>query len=310
MLDFIKIRQIFSITILLFCFFQARSQVAQNHISLYICMNDLGEGSQRFIINNHIQQVTLLDQRYIDPNNKMQLDKNILTNAIKEKFPDSTAGGIGILDWEGDMLANLKTSPQSAEFKKAMDAFTQVIQLAKSIRPNVKWGFYYLPFTTYWNRDDKLIMANQQVKPLLEQCDILFPSLYIFYKDGSVSANDNEAYASDNINQILMIAKSLNKPVLPFIWHRYHDSNRNIGLQLIPIGDFKKFIDQIVRANYSGKRISGLVWWGADAYYYRVKSKALVDEMSMSNSQNFSAHDDSVIINYGNMILQRMKKIK
>ncbi len=275
---------------------------------LYICMMDLGEKSQEFVKKNHLQQAVLFDGRYIDPNKISTLDKKTFAAAIQEKFPVNSATGVGVLDLEGVVLEGLNKSSDSFAFKKAINMFIQTIQFAKSLRPNVKWGFYSLPFTSYWHRDEKLSLLNEQIRPLLLQCDILFPSFYIYYKDGSVSVNDNELYASQNVRQILSIAQRLNKPVMPFIWHRYHDSNRTIGLQLIPIADFVKYVNKLITTSYYGKKISGLVWWGADAYYYRIKSQALVNEMNGVKNSDFNAHHDSIIMNYGNAILNCIVK--
>jgi hypothetical protein len=287
---------------------RVQAQTVQNNFSLYVCMLGIDSQGQKFLNNNHIKQVALFDARYLDPTNSMSLNTITLTKAIKAAFPDPSSSGTAALDWEGDMLSNLRKDSSSDEFKKSMTEFSEAIHLAKSLRPNVKWGFYYLPFTTYWKRNDQWKASNIQIEGLLKQCDILFPSLYIFYKEGSNGPGDNESYASENIYPILKLAKDLNKPVLPFIWHRYHDSNRDIGLQLIPLNDFRSFVNKLLSANYQGKRVSGLVWWGADPYFYRVKSKALMAEMQASNSTDFNTHMDSLLVNYSNVILNAMKK--
>ncbi len=56
--------------------------------------------------------------------------------------------------------------------------------------------------------------------------------------------------------------------------------------------------------NYIGYRVAGLVWWGADTFYYNIKSKALVNEMSTSNQPDFATYHDKLIVNYGKAILK------
>ena len=152
--------------------------------------------------------------------------------------------------------------------------------------------------------------SNQQIGPLLQQCDILFPSIYIYYQDGKFTPNDNEAYGVENINEALKLGVQFNKPVLPFVWHRYHDSNRTIGLQLIPRDDFRTFITKILTTSYKSKHVDGLIWWGADGYYYRVKSAPLVNELNASGAADFGSYFDTLLANYGNLILDAMKNVK
>ena len=303
-------RSIFFLQIFLLGSILAQGQNRQKHFSFFVCMNGIDIQGQNYLNNNHIQQVAFFNGNDLDPGNTMSLNEEALKKALIKSYPDSLASGYAILDWEGDILSNLTKDSSSAEFKRSFKEFSRAIQVAKTLRPNIKFGFYFLPFTTYWNRKGQWQQPNQQIRALLLQCDVLFPSLYVFYKEGSTAPGDNEAYATENINQILKLAKELNKPVLPFIWHRYHDSNRTIGLQLIPQNDFRSFINALLSANYKGKSIDGLVWWGADNYYYRVKSDALVTEVKASKSPDFNSYMDSLLAKYGNLVLDAMKKAK
>jgi len=181
-----------------------------------------------------------------------------------------------------------------------------VLKMAKALRPNVKWGFYAIPFTTYYKRET--IKNNiAKIEQLLLQCDVFFPSLYTPYKEGTISKGDNEAFATDNVLAALVAAKRMNKPVLPFVWHRYHVSNKAIGLQLIPNDEFKRYLNTILSVNYNGYKVAGLVWWGSDTYFYNIKSKALVNEMSTSGHPDFATYRDNLIVNYGKEMLKTIK---
>jgi hypothetical protein len=274
---------------------------------LYISMGDLGPTAKEFLNSNGVKSVFTIS---INGNSFEQLNMAKITADIKSKFPADSDSGLAALDWEGNAMALLKSSPaESPEFKSALSSYLMLLKAVKALRPNVKWGFYGIPFTTYYKRES-LKSDNDKIKPLLSQCDVFFPSAYIFYKEGTVASGDNEAYAKDNILSALMQAKSLSKPVIPFIWHRYHDSNKTIGLQLVPMNDFMRYINTILSVNYNGYKVAGLVWWGADTYFYNVKSKALVDEMSKSNKPDFPSYRDSLIINYGTEILKAIKNDK
>lgn len=310
MKGFIAIKSVLLLPIFLLSSILAQAQTRQKHFSFFVCMNGIDIQGQNYLNNNHIQQVAFFNGNDLDPDNSLSLNDVALKKAILKAYPDSSASGYALLDWEGDILNNLRKDSTSAIFKSSIAEFIKAIKLAKALRPNVKWGFYYIPFTTFWNRKDQWQQPNQQIRALLLQCDVLFPSLYVFYKEGSTAPGDNEAYATENINQVLKLAKELNKPVLPFIWHRYHDSNRTIGLQLIPQDDFRNFINALLSASYKGKSIDGLVWWGADNYYYRIKSDALVTEVKASKSPDFNTYMDSLLAKYGNLVLDAMKKAK
>ena len=90
------------------------------------------------------------------------------------------------------------------------------------------------------------------------------------------------------MKQMLILSRKFNKPVLPFVWHRYHPSNKQIGLQLIPINEFEKYIASILHTSYKGTKASGIVWWGEDQYDYNVKSKELLTEFQQSGQRAFA----------------------
>jgi hypothetical protein len=272
---------------------------------LYISMGDLGPSAKAFLKTNGVENVFTFN---VVGNSIEKIDIAKITEAIKSKFPGASDGGIGSLDWEGAALNALYLSPaESPEFKSSLESFLILLKRVKALRPNVKWGFYDIPFATYYKRET-LKNNIAKIEPLLLQCDVFFPTLYTPYKEGSISKGDNEAFATDNILAALMEAKRLNKPVLPFVWHRYHVSNKAIGLQLIPIDEFKRYLNTILSVNYQGYKVAGLVWWGSDTYYYNIKSKALVEEMRGNNQTNFAGYDDNLITNYGKEILKTIKK--
>jgi hypothetical protein len=129
--------------------------------------------------------------------------------------------------------------------------------------------------------------------------------LYTFYQDDSKGSNED--YARDNLLESLSLAKELNKSVMPFVWHRYHDSNKTIGLQLIPSDEFKRYLNAVLSTSYKGTKVAGLVWWGSDQYYYNVKSPALVNEMNASGQTDFKTYHDNLIVKYGNVALDAIQ---
>jgi hypothetical protein len=291
-----------AIYFLIFFLFNAGLLFAQTgKQQLYISMGDLGPTSKSFLSAAGVKNVFTIG---IEGNSFDQLNIQKITAAVKSRYPADSDSGLCALDWEGSELDILKSSPsESPEFKSALNSYIMLLKMVKSLRPNVKWGYYSVPFTTYYKREN-LKNTNDKIEPLLAKCDAFFPSTYIYYKEGTVSKGDNEAYAKDNVLTALMLAKNMNKPVYPFVWHRYHVSNKTIGLQLIPIDDFTKYINTILSVSYNGYKVAGVVWWGSDTYYYNVKSKALVEEMSKTNQPDFASYRDDLIIKYGKEILK------
>jgi hypothetical protein len=101
----------------------------------------------------------------------------------------------------------------------------RVADLVRGHMPSAKFGFYGLPpAITYWplvdNRPSEYagwIEANRHMEPLAERVDYIFPSLYTFYVDRPGWLT----YA----NATIKAARHYGKPVYPFLWYQYHDSN-------------------------------------------------------------------------------------
>jgi len=279
---------------------------AQNtNQKLYVSIADVSPSVKTFFTDNDIKNVitiTVVGDSY------EAVDKQKLADLIKKRYPNDSDGGIGALDWEGKSLAWLVNLPgDSPEFKSVLNSFIGIIKMAKTLRPNVQWGYYAVPFSRYYNRS-KLGDDLNKIEPLLKECDIFFPSFYQSYKDGSIGKDDNERFAYENLNVILPVAQRMNKPVLPFVWYRYHVNNKSIGLQLIPSDEFEKYLNALLSVNYKGKKVSGLVCWSVDSYYLRVKSKALINEMSLNRNQDFNTYHDALVLKYTTGMLKVIKK--
>ena len=81
-----------------------------------------------------------------------------------------------------------------------------------------------------WKRE------NDKRKGLAAVVDAIFPSLYCFYDDLA----GWEKYAMANLLEARRIAPG--KPIYPFIWPRFHDSNAKLAEQFVPQNYFEKFL--------------------------------------------------------------------
>ena len=84
--------------------------------------------------------------------------------------------------------------------------------------------------------------ANARLAAIAQYVDAVFPSLYTFYDYYSAGAAAGWVkYAQANIEE----AKSYGKPVFPFIWMRYHDSNATLKYQYLPAEFWRLQLDTI-----------------------------------------------------------------
>ena len=111
------------------------------------------------------------------------------------------------------------------ERKASISKLIRVAEIAREKLPNSKFGFYGIPpGITYWPLVDHRpteysdwISANEDMMALAEKVDVIMPSLYTFYKDEKGWLT----YAKATIDA----CKKFNKPIYPFLWFEYHDSN-------------------------------------------------------------------------------------
>lgn len=137
--------------------------------------------------------------------------------------------------------------------------YLTVFAWAKMQRPDVIMGYYGVPpIRDYWRaikpEGDLTRMAwvaeNDRLALLARVVDVLFPSLYTFY--------DNQAgwveYAVANIKEAKRLANG--KPVYPFIWPQYHNSNAALKGQFIPPEYWRLQLETI------REHADGVVIWG------------------------------------------------
>ncbi|TNC52300.1 calcium-binding protein [Rubellimicrobium rubrum] len=130
----------------------------------------------------------------------------------------------------------------------SIDKYLTVLDAVKAAVPNAQVGFYGVaPIRDYWayNLNDvaKLIeleAANADLKRLADKVDIIFPSLYTFYND----PDGWSVYA----DAMMDAAERYGKPVVPFLWPRYHDSNSELGFLPIERDFFQAQLTQLARS--------------------------------------------------------------
>ncbi len=279
--------------------------------ALGLCINkeELFEASTKDLSNTgSFLQIKVIYEGDIDRNKDVQLDQDQFVNRINYLYPEANASGICMIDWEGKMMDALKKFPEEHEkFQTTLKEVIKTVQLAKSTRPNVKWGMYGLPLRKYYKRDEAWQNNAKKLKPLFQEVDILFPSIYDFYEGDTQKDRD---YVSDNVQLALQFGSELNKTVFPVMWHRWHVSNKKHPYGLIPLSEFLGMVGAAYEANVDGKTIDGIAWWGieSDAYFRNHKKvPALIEEIG---DQPISEYQKQLIQEYGKATLGEMVRLE
>jgi hypothetical protein len=278
---------------------QRKMSFARNAPGFYYCMNNMSSQVKQFQQQNNIGEVKLIGGADISKGSILNLNKETLSSAITKAFPDAQMQGIGALDWEGSELKTLRAGAQnSPAFANAMSRMKEVLAFAQQLRPNVSWGFYGLPFREFWKRNSEWKDNGNKLGDLLNQQDILFPSVYLLFEDNPSSSVSNKDYVKSNVEQALTLGAKYNKPVLPFIWNRYTNYKQ------VAVDDLKKQVDAILSANVNGQRVVGVVWWNADYYFYTSGNQTFKAEVS--NGVNYKDYYDNMILNYSKALLNEV----
>ena len=162
--------------------------------------------------------------------------------------------GLFYVDIEEWPLYNATDAQREANIAKLL----QVADIVRETAPGLQFGFYaVLPENVYWplveGRPNDLQHYQETVRRtevLARKVDVIMPSLYTFYDSPSDRAGW-EKWA----RIVLTEARRYGKPVYPFLWPRFHNSNEKLGLHPVP-GDYWRMELETVR-----RYADGVVIW-------------------------------------------------
>lgn len=258
----------------------------------FLTDNDASKG---FVKENNLNTYKIYYQQFFVTNEKVDYEK--LEKLLEKSFPSKTSSGMLVLDWEGkgmDVLVKQDDKKKLAYYKSE---YIKALTYVKKKRPNVKVGFYAIPFRQYWGIGDTFISKNNNLIDIIKKQDFIAPSLYTFYID-TQNLKGNHEYINKNLDYALKLGQQLNKPVYPFIWHRVHPSNKKAGNELIPVDFFKNSIKDILSVKYNGKTIKGLFWWHSEDYSYRTRKSSKVISQEYKNINNIYSYQKNIYQNY------------
>ncbi len=261
-----------------------------------------------YLTTNNVKKVSFVnDTQFLDPKEKFKFSEKLLLEQLKLAYPNPDSQGVAYIDLEAPYLTYLMDSNiNSIEFKKSKKLFIDVLLFVKKNRPNVRWGYYYFPFTTFWDRTKDFYDKDNRVKEIIENSDVMFPSIYIFYNNVNFKL-ENKAYLIENTEQVIRIGKKYNKLVYPMIMSRYHPSNSKIGNEMIEKDNLKFYINTILETRFEGKALDGLMLWNADGYAHRIKEKKITAELT-TTKMNFEQYYDRHLMEVLDIMLGKNKK--
>ena len=254
-----------------------------NHLEILLLTDAESENIRRFTQDNSVQLIGFVnDAQFMRQDRLFSIDRAGLDAELQRAYPDKNAVGTAYIDLEAPYLDWLMHADvNSAEFKKSKQLFLDVLSYVKRERPNVKWGYYAIPFTDYWNRKPSFYAGNNRIAEIIRASDVLFPSIYIFYNYLSFK-RENESYIRDNTRESIKTALKYGKPVYPMVMTRYHPSNAKVGDKSIAFDDFDFYVKTIAAETVAGKRVDGIALWNADGYFYRTKLEAVRSDVERS----------------------------
>jgi hypothetical protein len=258
-----------------------------------------------FLTKNNIQKVGFVnDVQFLDPKTKFAFNQKLLDQELVRAYPNPQEEGLAYIDLEAPYLDFLMNSDiNSSDYKQSKKLFLDVLSYVKKSRPNVKWGFYYVPFTTYWGRTDSFYNKDNRISEIIKNSDVLFPSIYIFYNKVNFIL-ENKSYLEENTAEIIKIGQKYNKKVYPLIMSRYHPSNESLGYETIGETDFRFYLSTIRDTKYNGKTVDGIMLWNADGYSNRIQEPKLKQELQKSRLP-FEKFYDQYLINVLSVMIEK-----
>ncbi|MFM8331388.1 MAG: hypothetical protein ACKN9T_06840 [Candidatus Methylumidiphilus sp.] len=152
----------------------------------------------------------------------------------------------------------LVTEPNGEYNPENLAKQLQLLATFRKLSPSTQFGNYGIPYPDYWRASNskgpeqaaQWRIENDRMQAIVDQQDIVMPSLYTFYadRDGWVK------YAIAQMAEARRLAKG--KPVYVFLWPQYHESNPLLGNDYIHPDYWKMELETVK------KYADGIVIWG------------------------------------------------
>lgn len=256
---------------------------------LYFCIEDGSEQQRLFVNELKLDTAIIFYEREVASQGGRILNENKFREAINKKIPNRTQEGIAVIDWEQNdfLLGNHGKYNQSVMVSEVSKA----LSIAKKLRPNIKWGLYNIPLNGI---NINSTANNSTLVNLLQQCDFIAPSAYIIKGNYKKEIQRVER----KLSRALMIGQAIEKPVIPFVWHRVHPNNVKHGLKLVSPDSFHLYMRAVLNVEFGRKKVDAVIWWHSENYYKKRHDETIKGvDSSLPNVQTDSG-DYSLFRNY------------
>lgn len=207
---------------------------------------------------------------HMDPAKSNDVDLVAFQKYLNRVFPNKEQGGYLCLDLENKIYSDLRNyNAESKEFLRAEKKFMSLLTTVKELRPNLKVGFYGLPYKIV-SEKDSFSSVNNKLINILQKSDVLFPSLYLSYSEGQNNGKKrNDALIINNLQNSLFVGLKYKKKVIPFSWYRVHPSNKLYGGSILTSAQMKSYLSGILEYKYQNKSVYGIVYWEPNTNSFR-----------------------------------------
>ncbi|GGG80152.1 hypothetical protein GCM10007415_10680 [Parapedobacter pyrenivorans] len=254
-------------TVLAFFLFSANT--CTKDLTFYVLDTRYDEATRAFFNSNeNIQPYVYLGEFAIDPRKTGKFEESNIVSAINNYIPDPSATSVVSLNIESDIYKKLRDKKTGdKEAKSASDEFIRIVKIIKRERPNVQVGIYGIPFRFFYS-SQKGVNDGGKFDELFKVVDYISPSLYMMYPNRQIGTTKNKAYIESNLKYALELGEKFGKPVIPWVWHIIHPSNKEYGGNLVDKSEFNDYLNLIATTSFNGLKASGvLVWEPSDASF-------------------------------------------
>jgi hypothetical protein len=281
----------------------------ESGVEVYTSLSGVSREMRTKLREKGIKRIVLVNGGHLDKGMDYKVRKNEIIDYINNTVRDPNSTAMVVLDFEGEKMAELYKTENQKVVDNIVEYYLEILDIVKRERPYATVGYYGYPFRDYWNRNDAWRKKNERLLPLFEKVDAIFPSVYDFYEDDvDVKKASDISYIKDNVEESLRFAEMFGKKVYPFVWHRYHSSNKRRKMEFINPDEFEDSIAAIVESSYNGLKASGIIWWSSERYFYNVSPRGKANKKNADADFNNFANENSMV--FIDAIINGIKKGK
>ena len=252
-----------------------------------------------FVRKNNLQRIYIIYQGFFVLNGSSDFSKDLMKKSLDRIIPDKFQTGYATLDWEGvpyNILHGAKQVPKQV-YNEVLNKFIATILYAKELRPNIRWSFYGMPTIPYMEYEEGNEEWAANLMPLLRNLDFFDPSLYLLNDRETFSETNTNFSSSSYLHYSLELAVIMNKPIFPFIWHRYSSNGALMSKEL-----FRETMKDILSMQYQNRKVNGVVWWNCEPYLFDNKKDSKIISEEYKNVVDPAKYQIDLLQNYLNYI--------